>query len=369
VPFSPGPEHETHGEIVVLAPAQRASLDLSVTAVQHGRLTDTLRFPSEIEFDPMRVAHLTPRVAGMVKEVHFRLGDSVKKGEVLAVLESRDLGKAKSDYLAALARQDLHEKIYAREKGLWEKGVSAEQEFLEAELDWAEARIRVRQARESLYSLGVDEESLEALSNESQIALNRYRMTMPFAGTIIRQHITLGEMLTEGSAAFVVADTSRVWVMAQVSERDLNAIRPGQIGVMSFNGLPNRGFRGVVDFISSEIDRETRTARMCLVLDNPGGMLRAGMFGQTSVLVPNEKEAETFLVPKAALQRMAHGPVAFREIEPGRYEMVAVAIVVASEEFAEVTGPLQPGDRLVTGDTFILKSQAGKAGMASGHHH
>ncbi len=364
---------EHHGEhaptMIILEPGQLENLDLDVIAIQHGKLMDRLRFPAEVEFDPMRVAHLTPRVEGIAREVNYRLGDPVSKGDVLAVLESRELAKAKSDYLASQAREALHQKIFEREKRLWQKRISAEQEFLEAEQALAEARIAVRQDRETLFSLGVSGDTLESLPHESERVLNRYRMTMPFDGKIIEQHITLGEVLTTGRTAFVVADTRVVWVMARVSERDLNAVRVGQKGVATFKGLPNRVFPGIVDFIGSQVDRESRTAPIRLVLNNPRGLLRAGMFGQVTVQVTHTKEANAYLVPKTALQRIKNGHVAFRQREPGEYEMVSVTVIAESNEFAEITGPLQPGDRLVAGDTFILKSQANQEALAGDHDH
>ena len=367
-------EHEEHHEeheegIVTLEPEQMETLDLEIITVQHGKLTDTLRFPAEIEFDPMRVAHLTPRVEGIAKEVNYRLGDGVKKGVVLAILESRELGKAKSDYLASLARESLHQKVFEREKRLWEKRISAEQDFLEAEQALAETLIAVRQAREALFALGVSNDILKSLPGESEQVLNRYRMTMPFDGKIIEQHITLGEVLNTERTAFIVADTSQVWVMARVTERDLDAIRVGQKAVATFKGIPGRTFPGMIDFISSQIERDSRTAQIRLVLENPHEMLRAGMFGEVTVLVPNTKETDAFLVPKAALQRVKDGFVAFRQLERGRYEMVPVTVLTQSNDFAEVTGVLQPGDQLVTGDTFILKSQANKENLVGDHDH
>lgn len=370
-------EHQDHQDhldeheegIVVLEPEQLETLDLGVITVQHGKLTDTLRFPAEIEFDPMRVAHLTPRVEGITKEVNFRLGDSVKKRDVLAILESRELGKAKSDYMAQLAREALHQKTFEREKRLWEKRISAEQDFLVAEQILAETRIAVRQAREVLLSLGVSNEILTTLPNESELVLNRYNMTMPFDGKIIEQHISLGEVLTTQRTAFIVADTSHVWVMARVTERDLSAVKTGQEALATFKGLPGRTFPGEVDFISSQIERDSRTAQIRLVLENPQEMLRAGMFGQVVVQVPSKKETNAFLVPKNALQRVQDGYVAFRQLEPGRYEMVSVNVLTESNDFAEVTGDLQPGDQLVTGDTFILKSHANKEELVGDHDH
>jgi len=363
--------HDDHSEegIVTLEPSQMEALDLSVIALERGSLTDAHRFPAEVELDPMRVAHLTPRVEGIVREVHYRLGDRVSEGALLATLESRELGKAKSTYLAALAREALREKIHAREKRLWEKGISAEQDFLEAEQARVEARIATSLAREALFSLGVSRTELEALPDQAERVLNRYRMTMPFDGTIIEQHITFGEVLNPGSTAFIVADTRTVWIMARVSERDLRRIAIGQEGLAVFDGQPERTYRGNIDFIDARLDRETRTARVRLVAENPGERLRAGMFGRLTVLVPNASGEIGFLVPKTALQRTEDGHVVFRRLEPGRYQRLVVTLLAETDVLAEISGPLEPGEVVVTGDTFILESSAGGESLVGSHNH
>ena len=201
------------------------------------------------------------------------------------------------------------------------------------------------------------------------MALNQYRMTMPFAGRIIEQHISRGEVLKEDNAAFVVADASRMWVMARVSERDLNAVRPGQEGMVTLSSLPGRTFPAAVDFIGSRLDSETRTARARVVLDNPDQVLRAGMFAVLTVVVPGVEKSEAFLVPAAAVQGDGEDALVFRVLGPGRYEAVRVTRLAQSDALVEIAGPLQSGDALASGDTFVLKSLAGGEEMGAGHAH
>lgn len=362
-------DHEAHARVVKLEAAQLATLNLPSVAAVEGRLTDSLSFPAEVQFDPTRVAHLTPRVSGIVKEVFFRLGDQVRQGDVLAILESRELGLAKSEYLAAMARQVLREKTHAREEGLWKKGISAEQEYLEAAQALEESRIEVRQARQALFSLGVETEHLAKLAKTDEYLLNRYAMKMPFEGTIIEQHITLGEILQMDRPPFVVADTDRMWVLARVNERDLGKVRKGQLAHVRLDAFPDESFSAKIDYVGSSLDRDTRTATARLVLKNRQGKLKAGMFGQVRVMVPNERESGALLLPKGALQRMEDSHVVFKQLEEGHYEMVSVTVVASSEDYVEVSGELKSGDLVATGDTFILKSVAGREAMGEGHSH
>lgn len=356
--------------LVVLDPEQFAELNLGSYEVRRGTLQDTKEYPVEIQFDPNRVAHLTPRVAGVVSEVRFGVGDRVEQGVTLAVLESRELGRAKSVYLAALARQGLGEKTYAREKRLWEKKISAEQDYLVAEKELQETRIEARMARESLLAMGVSEATLRQTEQNPAEGLNSYEMVAPFDGIITEQHITLGELLKDSSKAFVVVAPETVWAMARVYERDIGKIEPGLKAAITINAFPGETFSGDIDYVASQLDPETRTVVARVVLPNPKGRLRAGMFGKINLYF-NQKQtvSDSFLVPHAALQRSKDGFVVFKEVGEGRFEQKTVRLVAKAADFAEVTGDLKLGDKLATGDIFILKSQAEKAAMGGGLSH
>ena len=363
---------ESHEEnIVTLTEDQMKSLSLGSVQVSRGELTERFSFPAEIQFDPMKVAHLTPRVQGTVREVNHVLGDVVKGGSELAVLESRELGVSKSNYLASLALQRLRERTFAREERLWKQQITSEQDYLEAAQALEESRIEVLLARQNLLALGVSEEDLALLGLQgNHLELNRYRMTMPFDGRIIEQHITRGEVLDERDAAFVVADTRSMWVNARVPERDLAQVSEGLEALVTVKSLGGAAFNGRIEYLSSQLDPETRTALARLTLPNPDGLLRAGMFAEVTVLVPRQSATSGgLIVPSAAIQRVKDGQVVFKRMGEGTYESIPVTILRITANAAEVSGELAAGDSLATGDLFILKSQVSKHELGSGHSH
>lgn len=347
--------------------AMRANLNLGEVTVVHGRVDQTLSFPAEVEFDASRVAHLTPRVSGMVDAVHFGLGDRVRKGEALAELQSRELGMAKADYQAALARTRLLEKTYQRYKSLWEKKITAELPLLEAEQNYEEALIELRNDREVLVTLGMSDKAIHRLETGEDLNLNRYMMQMPFDGVLVRQHISLGEVLSGEQVAFTVVDPSRMWIMARVPERDIRHLRKGLKALVSLAGIPDQRFEATLDYVSYDLDRETRTAEARLVLANPDGLLRAGMMAEVSLVL--DGSSDRLLVPKIATQRTSDGVVVFVKHTNDEYEMVPVTILREGRSLVEVSGGLQAGMVLATGDLFILKSEAGKEAMGGGHSH
>ena len=361
-------EEEPNG-LVILDAEQSAALHLGSYRIQVGSLQDVLEYPVELQFDPNHVAHLTPRVSGVVSQVRFGLGDRVKKGAVLAVLESRELGLAGSTYLAALSHQTLREKTYAREKRLWEKKISAEQDYLEADTALQEARIKTEMARQTLLALGLSANDLTRLGTSSS-SLNRYEMIAPFDGVITAQHMTLGELLKDESKALILVDPARVWAMARIYERDIRKVTPGRKALITIQAFPGETFSGDIDYVGHQVDEESRTVAARVVLPNPEGKLRAGMFGNLALFVEEgSKSEEGFLLPHTALQRSEGGFVAFKQLAAGRFQQVHVQLLAKGKDFVQVVGPLSPGDRVATGDTFVLKALAAKDEMGGGHAH
>ena len=174
------------------------------------------------------MVHIVSRIPGIVQEIRKNLGDPVRAGEVMAVIDSRELADAKATYLAARERFSLAETTLAREKDLWEKKISPEQDYLTAKQAMAEARIELQVATQKLRALGFSEASVQQLAGRPNAPLTRYEVVAPLAGTVIEKHIAVGELLKDDTEAFVVADLSTVWVDLNVPPNDLPLVRKGQ---------------------------------------------------------------------------------------------------------------------------------------------
>ncbi len=364
-----GHEHHEEDGLIRLEETSLKSLNLTAVALQKGSLDDLIVLPASVKFDPNRVAHLTPRVTGVAREIYYQLGDTVQKGDRLAVLDSREFGAAKSAWLAARARENLRLKTFHREKDLWEKQITSEQDYLQAQQLFEESRIETRIARQTLLALGVTPEILASLAENSDQPLTRYMITAPFSGTVAEQHISPGEVLKEDDRAFVLVDKSQVWVMARVFERDIRKLEPGRDVSVSLEAFPGEVFQGRLDYIGSSLDEETRTVEARVILHNPQGKFIAGMFGQVTVQKAANPNHANWLVPSSGVQRMKGGDVVFQWIGEGVFKPVPVRVINRTGDFVEISGPLQADDRITSGDIFILKSEAEKASMGEGHSH
>jgi cobalt-zinc-cadmium efflux system membrane fusion protein len=359
--------HADEVGIIELSDDDIAALGITVDAVDSGPVDGEVELPAEVRFDQTRLAHVSPRVSGIVHAVHVTEGDAVETGQLLAVLDSRALADAKAGYLSALARLDLNQSRFERERRLWEQQISAEQDFLDARQALEESRIEVRSARQQLEALGVDEAARATLASGTDQPLTRYALAAPISGIVIERHAVLGEVIEEGAQppAFIIADTSTVWVDAAIYGADLDQLRAGSpVRIDPGDGGPE--IVSEIAFVSPQLGESTRTGRARIVLDNAGERLRPGMF----VTVHAEALAAraSTRVPASALQTIDGADAVFVRTDHG-FEVRPVRIGRRSDRFAEILAGVEPGERIATAGAFALKSELQKGEFEDGHAH
>ncbi|MCZ6632375.1 MAG: efflux RND transporter periplasmic adaptor subunit [bacterium] len=358
--------HEPHEDNVVrLSGAQIQEFGIELAVAGSGTLSVHVSLPGEIVVNPDRFAHIVPRVSGVVRRVHKKLGDRVQAGEGMAVLESRELSDLKSAYLAARERLALSEATFQREEKLWKDSISSEREYLEAKQALAEGRIVLRSAEHKLYALGFSEKHLSELPAQPDVSFTRYEITAPFVGRVIEKHITLGEAVKDDAEIFSVADLSTVWVNLTVYQKDLPSIRMGQqVEVSAREGIQKAS--GRIAYISPIIDEESRTATARLVLPNSKGHWRPGLFIIGKIAV--ESLFVPILVLKTAIQTVAEKPVVFVQEEEG-FEPQLVKTGRGNETHIEILSGLRPGQTYAAKGAFTLKAQLSKGDFGEGHSH
>jgi cobalt-zinc-cadmium efflux system membrane fusion protein len=226
----------------------------------------------------------------------------------------------------------------------------------------AEARIELQVATQKLRALGFSEAFVQQLSGRPNAPLTRYEVVAPLAGTVIDKHIAVGELLKDDTEAFVVADLSTVWVDLSLPTKDLALVRKGQRVVIA----ADTGMRaeGTVSYMSPVVSDETRTVLTRVVLPNPDGRWRPGLF-VTAMLTASETPV-VVLIPKTATQTLDGQPSVFVQTPEG-FAPRPVTLGRANETHVEITAGLEAGERYATTETFILKAELGKG--AAGHEH
>ncbi len=366
--------HDEHGQqghvdesVVQLSVADAKRFGIEVDRAGSGEFEVHLSVPGEIVINSDRMVHIVSRVPGIVREVKKKLGDPVKEGEVMAVIDSGDLAGAKATYLGSIERFELANTIFEREEKLWEQKISSEQEYLNAKQVLAEARIQLRSAKQKLHALGFTHEYLKKLSSLPDEEFIRYEIAAPFDGTITKKHITLGEVVKDDTEFFVVADLDTVWVDLQVHQKDVWLIKKGQTVIISAkSSVPET--EGVIDYVDPVIDKKTRTALARVVLDNTSRRLRPGTFITANVLVENRNAK--LVVSKDILQNVDDKTCIFIKSEHG-FEARPVTIGRSNERKVEIVSGLRAGETIVTKNSFRLKAELEKdaGGGHAGHGH
>jgi len=346
---------EENGKTVTLSEAQIKAAGIRVLAADSAMIRVASQLPGEIRFNDDRTAHIVPRVAGVVQSVPADLGQSVKKGQVLAVIASTAVSEQRSELAAAQKRLRLAQLTYDREKMLWQDKISAEQDYLQARQTLQEAEIASQNARQKLAAIGAD--------TTAKGDLNRFEIRAPFDGMVVEKHISLGEAVKEDAPVFTLSDLSTVWAEIAVPARDLNRIRVGEKVLVKADAFDSSA-SGTVAYVGSLLGAQTRTAMARVTLVNPQGTWRPGLFVNIEVVTA---EAEVpVAVPVAALHRMEERDVIFVRTEDG-FRVQVVRTGRSDGRLTEIVDGLKAGEQYAADGSFIVRSELGKADAVHVH--
>src|SRR5882672_8936192 len=329
---------------------------IAVAEVKSGTIARRIIVPGTIVPQADRIAHVAVKLSSIVAELRKNIGDAVEKNEVLAILESREVADAKSEYLAARLTNELQQDLFERDKTLWDKKISSEQQFLRSRNEAARAKVRNDIARQKLFALGLTEPEIAGLPNQPEVSLRHHEVRSPIAGRIVARKAELGIAVGRDNLEtdlFVVADLDRVWVDLAVSPEDVSAVRIGQTLSIAVRGSAEAA-KGRVTFIGPMLDKDTRSARVIAEIDNQDGMWRPGSFVTAAVAV--EEQSVPITVPVAAIQTMDGGPVVFVRTPEG-FQKRPMTPGQRDEQAVEVVSGLSLGETIAVSNTFLLKAE------------
>lgn len=332
---------------IELSPEALKNADLELVVAGPVTVTSTLQLPGEVSLNANALAHVTPRIGGTVREVKKQLGDKVKKGDVLAVLDSREYAGLQTDVKAAKERLILAESTFKREEKLWHEKVSAEKDYLAAKQALALARVD--------YEAAV--RKLSAVTAPTNTATVGYAIVASMDGTIIERHIGVGEVLSETTRVFTIANLSTVWVNIAVYAKDLSRVAVGQTATVRAEGVDKK-VTGTIDLVGQTVGEPTRAAAARIVLKEPGLQWKPGLFVTASIVL---EEAQVPVgVYAEAIQNVEQRPAAFVATEHGfalRHVQLGREGMSGDRGVVEVLDGIRAGERYVAKNSFVLKSQ------------
>lgn len=355
-------EHQEEN-IIKLTENQIRQLGLQFQVAGPGNLFLTISTPAKITLKPNHVAHITLKISGIVRDADKNIGDFVKQGEVLAVLESHDIAEMKAAYLAALSKERLIDSVLKREEGLYQDKVSPLQDYLNARNSYEEASINVQMIKQKLRASGLTNEQIHQLAYENDPDLISYQIRAPLTGTVIMRHINNGEFIEKNTSIYEIADLDTVWVEVGIYPKDLNRVKVGQMIEVLLPG-ENQSSQARLIYVSPIVEGETITAKAIAELDNPEDIWRPGTF--VTVIIMTEKINVPLVVTKGAVQSSEGKDFVFVVTLEG-FEKRFVKLGKSDQKGVEVLSGLNLGDEYVANKTFLLKAELGKS--AAEHQH
>ncbi len=350
--------------VVKMSATQIAAAKIAVQPAAAGSLLRRITAPAIVSADPDRIVRVAAKVTGTVQDLRKRLGDTVSKGEVIAVLESREVADAKSDFLAAEVTHELQSMLFSRERSLYDKKIAPEQQFLRARTGLEESRLKLNLARQKLAALDLSDDEVARLKSQPLAALRTKDIRAPASGQIVERRVDIGSPVGgEGQEKelYVITDNSRVWMSLSVPVVNLPAIKPGQ-AVLAKAGSSE--LRGEIIFISPALDPETRSAKVIASFPNDDLALRAGAYLTAQIIL--EEVAVDLRVPRAAVQAINGESIVFVRTPEG-FAKREVVLGDMDEDSAAIVFGLDPGDEIAVSNTFILKADLGKAEAEHSH--
>ncbi len=339
------------------------NIGLACEPVRCQTLRQTVTVSAEVAYDAWKLARLAPRAPGVVTRIQKDLGEPVRAGEVLAVIDSTDLGAAKAALLQALASVRLWERNHEREQRLLVQGIATEREALDAETSLAESRIELGRAQQRLRNLGLgDVEIDQVAARESASSL--LELTAPLDGVVVERAASVGEVVDPSRPLLTVADTANMWALLDLVPSHLGQVGVGQAVVLTIDGLRGETFAGHLTWISTSVDPRTRTIKARAEIDNARGLLRAGSFGHAQITTRDR--APAVLVSDAAVQWEGCCNVVFVRQSDTVYRPRKVRLGHVAGDFHEVLEGLAENELVVTDGSFLLKAELLKGSIGAG---
>jgi len=352
-------EAKTKTSQLTLSPAEAEVAGLKVAELAERQVQDSVVVTATIEANQDRLAHVAPRVASRIVKVSANLGDAVKQGQTLALLDSIELGEAHSAYLKTRTEAQLAQRNLQRIEGLYKEQIVPQKEYLKVRAEAEIADAGVRAAADRLRLLGVNPETVKG-----NVAISVFPLISPFSGTITEKHAILGELAQPDKSLFTVADLSTLWIEANVFEADLSKVRVGAKAGVTVTAYTGETFPGRVAYISSALDKETRTVRTRIEVANRDGRLKPEMFATATIETTGSRAVLT--VPDEAVVLLQGQPTVFLR-KGDAYEPRPVQTGDKLRGETVVKSGLKPGEQAVVSGAYALKAKLLKSQIGDSH--
>jgi cobalt-zinc-cadmium efflux system membrane fusion protein len=313
-------------------------------------LPATVDLTGDIAADPDRSARLAARVRGRIVDVRVKEGERVKTGQVVAVLESPEIARARATLASALARVKSARLNADRLKNLEAKSLASGQETAAAGAEAAALEAEMAAAKQTLAALGQGAAAAEGGSA-------RVTIRAPLAGFVLSRDAVPGQSVDGEHVIAVVGDLEHVYFLGRLFEKDLARVQAGAAAEVRLNAYPNEVFEAKVEMIGKQLDPAARTVTARIRVSNHDDLIKVGLFGNARVVTTSAvATAKRVVVPLTAVTRVANKDVLFVRQPDGDYEIHPVTTGRSAAGRVEILSGLRAGEQVVVNGVFTLKS-------------
>ena len=351
---------DEHGEeqVVKLTADELKTSGIETRKVRTQPVKTGMTVTASIQPNRDRFARVAPRVPGRITTVPATLGQTVAAGQVLATLDSVEVGESTSSYQQAASQFSVAKADFERSQRLFDEQVIPQTDYLRTRGEYEKARSALAAASDKLRMMGVSASAGQSSST--------FPVTSPFAGTVIEKIAVIGELGQPDKSLFTVADLSTVWIEANLNEKDLARIKTGTEAEVTVAAYPDARFKGRLAYVSGVVERESRTIKGRIEVPNKDGRLKLDMFA--TALIQTEEAIDAIAVPSGAIVLMeGKNTVFIREVDG--FELRPVQLGERIGDLQIIKEGVNEGEEVVVAGTYSLKSRLLKSKLGAGHGH
>jgi cobalt-zinc-cadmium efflux system membrane fusion protein len=342
--------HEALPSKVRVAPKVIQAAGIKTAAALVETLPATVDLTGEVAADPDRSARVAARLSARIVEVRVREGDRVKAGQVLAVLESSELARARAALTTATARARSARFNAQRLGNLEAKALASGQEAMSANAEAEALEAEVAAARQTIAAFGPG-------AQQAQGAVARMSLRSPLSGFVLARDGVPGQTLDAEHVIVVVGDLENAYFLGRIFEKDLERVKVGAFVETRLNAYPHEVFAGTVEAIGKQLDASARTVLARIRVKNHADLLKVGLFGSARVVTRGPgSQRPRVVVPLSAVTRVADRDVVFVRQPDDDFELHPVTLGRTAAGRVEVLSGLREGERVVVDGVFSLKS-------------
>jgi cobalt-zinc-cadmium efflux system membrane fusion protein len=338
-----GPALVRQGDKLTVPATSPLRSRLVVNPVNSSATAHMLRLPGVVETDPTHLVNILPPLTGRLIALKVKLGDEVKQGQLLAIINSPDLGQAYSDVDKARDALDLAHKALDRAHSVHDAGANAVKDFEQANSNYQQALAESKRAEARLLTLD---------SNSRTSKTRALNINAPVSGTVSTLNYGIGSYINDATSTLMsISNLEHVWVTANVPEDLLASVSKGQAADIDLAAYPGLKLHGTVSFVSALLEPDTHRNKTRIAFANPDGKLKPNMFATVNIAVP---EAKQIVVPTSALLMNNDSTTVFVEVAPWTFVRRTVELGHEDEDSVRILSGLSAGDRIVVRGGVLL---------------